>query len=105
LLGRGLRRGWTRPALKSNQALFEAAKETILITMTVKERVAQLSEKDLEPNLRAVDHAIAQQRLEGLTVSESTVEDMRRAARGEIPADEVIGNIYARFGHVTILKR
>jgi hypothetical protein len=41
----------------------------------------------------------------GLSVSDSTVEDMRRAARGEIPADEVIANIYARFEHVTILKR
>jgi hypothetical protein len=72
--------------------------------MTVKEPIAQLSEKELERNLRAVDHAIAQQRLEGLTVSESTVEDMRRAARGEIPADEVIANIYARFGDVPILR-
>jgi hypothetical protein len=73
--------------------------------MTVKEPVVRLTEKELERNLRAVDHAIAQQRLEGLTVSESTVEDMRRAAHGEIPADEVIANIYARFGHVTLLER
>ena len=73
--------------------------------MTVKEPIARLSEKELERNLQAVDHAIAQQRLEGLRVSDSTVEDMRRAARGEIPADEVIANIYARFEHVAILKR
>jgi hypothetical protein len=73
--------------------------------MTVKEPVARLTEKELECNLRAVEHAIAQQRLEGLTVSESTVEDMRRAAHCEIPADEVIANIYARFGHVTLLER
>jgi hypothetical protein len=73
--------------------------------MTVKEPIARLSEKELERKLQAVDHAIAQQRLEGLKVSDSTVEDMRRAARVEIPADEVIANIYARFGHVTILKR
>jgi hypothetical protein len=73
--------------------------------MTVKEAAARLADLELEHNLRAVDHAIAQQRLEGLTVSESTVEDMRRAARGEIPADEVIANIYARFGHVPILQR
>jgi antitoxin VbhA-like protein len=73
--------------------------------MTVKEPVARLSEKELERNLRAVDHAIAQQRLEGLTVSESTVADMRRAAHGAIPADEVIANIYARFGHVTLFER
>lgn len=49
--------------------------------MTVKEPVVQLSEKELERNLRAVEHAVAQQRLEGSTVSEATAEDMRRAAR------------------------
>jgi len=73
--------------------------------MTVKEPVTRLSEKELERNLRAVGHAVAQQRLEGLTVSESTVEDMQRAARGEIPASEVIANIYARFEHVALLRR
>jgi antitoxin VbhA-like protein len=73
--------------------------------MAVKEPFMTLTERELAQNLRAVDHAVAQQKLEGLTVSESTVEDMRRAARGEIPADEVIANIYARFGHVAILGR
>jgi len=72
--------------------------------MAVKEPITQLSKQEVERNLRAVDHAIAQQALEGLTVSESTVEDMRRAARGEIPADEVVANIYARFKHVPILR-
>ncbi len=58
-------------------------------------------------NLRAVRHAVAQQELEGLTVSESTIRDMRRAARGEIDADEVIRNIYARYAgptHVQIFR-
>ncbi len=73
--------------------------------MAAEKPVQQLSDKDLERSLRAVDHAIAQQSLEGLTVSESTIEDMRRAARGEIPADEVIANIYHRFEHVPILRR
>ena len=59
--------------------------------------VERISEVELERNLRAVEHAIAQQRLEGLTVSESTVEDMRRAARGEIADEDVIANIYARY--------
>ena len=76
-----------------------------MVTMTVKEPVARLTGEELERNQRAVDHAIAQQRLEGLTVSESTIEDMRRAARGEIPARDVIVNIYARFGHVALLER
>ncbi|WP_263352500.1 antitoxin VbhA family protein [Acidicapsa acidisoli] len=75
------------------------------MNMAVDKPLSQLNGEDLERNLRAVDHAIAQQSLEGLTVSESTVEDMRRAARGEIRADDVIANIYARFEHVPILRR
>ena len=66
--------------------------------------VERISEVELERNLRAVEHAVAQQRLEGLTVSESTVEDMRRAARGEIADEEVIANIYARYPHVAIFR-
>jgi len=57
------------------------------------------TEREIRRNLRAVDHAIAQQELEGLKVSEETVEDMRRAARGEMDSDEVIRNIYARYAH------
>ncbi len=63
-----------------------------------------LTEEQVERNLRSVAHAIAQQELEGLTVSDSTIQDMRRAAKGEIPADEVIRNIYARFQHVEIFE-
>jgi hypothetical protein len=55
------------------------------------------TEQEIRRNMRAVEHAIAQQELEGLKVSETTVEDMRRAARGEIDSDEVIRNIYARY--------
>jgi Antitoxin VbhA len=55
-------------------------------------------------NRRSVSHAIAQQELEGLRVSKATIDDMSRAARGEIPADEVIRNIYARFKHVPIFR-
>lgn len=47
--------------------------------------------------LRAVDRAVAQQEIEGLTVSPATVENMRRAARGEISTQDVIANIYARL--------
>jgi hypothetical protein len=63
------------------------------------------AKEELERNLRAVDHAVAQQRLEGLTVSEATIDDMRRAATGEIRADMVVANIYARFRNVPILRR
>jgi hypothetical protein len=63
-----------------------------------------LTGQEVQRNMRAVAHAIAQQELEGLEVSKTTVEDMRRAARGEIPSDEVIRNIYARFKHVPIFR-
>ena len=63
-----------------------------------------VTEQEIQHNMRAVAHAIAQQELEGLKVPESTVDDLHRAARGEIDADEVIRNIYRRFNHVPILQ-
>lgn len=64
----------------------------------------QMTEQERERNMRAVEHAIAQQRLEGLTVSDATIADMRRAARGEIGDEQVIANIYARYEHVPIFR-
>lgn len=58
----------------------------------------------IEEHLRAIAHAVAQQELEGLKVSAATLEDMHRAARGEISDDDVIANIYARFDHVPIFR-
>jgi len=66
--------------------------------------MSALTESKIEKNLQAVAHAIAQQELEGLQVPESTIEDLRRAARGEIDTDEVIRNIHRRFAHVPILQ-
>ena len=63
-----------------------------------------LTEAEIQRNMRAIAHAIAQQELEGLKVPESTVEDLRRAARGEIDTQEVIRNIYRRFNHVPIFQ-
>jgi hypothetical protein len=63
-----------------------------------------LTEQQILHNLRAVSHAVAQQELEGLKVPESTVADLRRAARGEIDTAEVIRNIYRQFNHVPILQ-
>jgi hypothetical protein len=62
------------------------------------------TEQEVQRNMRAVAHAIAQQELEGLKVPESTMADLRRAARGEIDADEVIRNIYGRFKNVPIFR-
>ena len=64
-----------------------------------------LSEEEIQRNMRAVAHAVAQQELEGLTVPESTVIDLRRAARGEIDTEEVIRNIHRRIRNVPILQQ
>jgi hypothetical protein len=58
--------------------------------------IPKFSDDEVKRQMRAVEHAIAQQRLEELTVSEATNEDMRRAARGEISDEDVIGKILAR---------
>ena len=63
-----------------------------------------LTEQEIERNMRAVAHAVAQQELEGLKVPESAVADLHRAARGEIDTDEVIRNIYRRFNNDPILR-
>lgn len=63
-----------------------------------------LTEADIERNLRAVTHAIAQQALEGLTVPPETVEDMRRIARGDMSNDDLIRKLYSRFPNVPIFK-
>lgn len=48
---------------------------------------------EIKQNLFDVKNAIAQQRLEGLTPSREVVNDLERAARGEITVREVIVNI------------
>ena len=64
----------------------------------------RLTEQEIQRNLRAVAHAIAQQEIEGLKVPEFTVEDLGRVARGEIDTDEVIRDIYRRFNHASIFQ-
>ena len=63
-----------------------------------------LTEADIQRNLDAVDDAVAQQELEGLTVPAETVEDMRKIARGEMSNDDLIKKLYSRFPNVPILK-
>jgi hypothetical protein len=64
-----------------------------------------LTEQDVQRNMRAVAHAIAQQELEGLMVTPETVADLHRAARGEIDTDEIIRNIYRRVQNVPLLRQ
>jgi hypothetical protein len=63
-----------------------------------------LTERDIQRNMRAVAHAIAQQELEGLRVPESTIADLHRVARGEIDTEQVIRNIYSRVHNVPLLR-
>ena len=66
---------------------------------------ATLSKEEIERNMRDVAHAIAQQELEGLHVSDATIEDMKRAAQGEISSEDVIRNIHARVKDAQVLRQ
>ena len=67
--------------------------------------MSTLSEREIDRNMRAVAQAIAQQELEGLSVPESTVEDLLRAARGELSTEEIIRNICRPFENGSVLQR
>jgi hypothetical protein len=68
----------------------EDAPEGVLLTTT-------LTEQEIQHNIRAVAHAIAQQEVDGFKVPPSVVVDLHRAARGKITTDDIIRNIYRRF--------
>ena len=55
--------------------------------------------QQISHNLNAVANAVAQQTLEGLKVPPDVVEEMKRAARGEIKIEEGIHNTVRRFTH------
>jgi len=55
------------------------------------------SEPKIKQNLRAVENAIAQQRLEGLEVPPDIVAEMQRAARGEIEIEAGIRDTIRKF--------
>ncbi len=57
------------------------------------------NEQKIRFNLKAVENAVAQQRLEGLEVPLEVIEDMKRAARGEIDIADGIRNTYEKFAH------
>ncbi len=60
------------------------------------------SEQKIKQNLRAVENAIAQQRLEGLEVPPDIVAEMQRAAHGEIEIEEGISDTIRKFAHAKI---
>lgn len=55
--------------------------------------------EDVLARLEAVAVAVAQQRLEGLTVPLEVVEAMKSAARGTITVDEGVRAALRRFAH------
>jgi hypothetical protein len=64
----------------------------------------QISESELQSRMLAVENAVAQQELEGLTVSTEAAEDMRRVARGEMTVEQAIANVHARLNDAAILR-
>ncbi len=58
-----------------------------------------LNEQEIRQNLKAVENAVAQQWLEGLEVPPDVIEEMKRAARGEIKIEDGIRNSYEKFAH------
>jgi len=59
-------------------------------------------EQRINQNLKAVENAVAQQRLEGLEVPPDIVEEMKRAARGEIEIEEGIRSTIRKFTHAKV---
>jgi len=51
---------------------------------------------------RALDHALAQQRLEGLTITPETVAALEQVAEGKMSTSDVINDLYARYAHVKV---
>ena len=56
-------------------------------------------EQKISRKLSTVENAVAQQTLEGLEVPPDIIEEMKRAARGEIEIEEAIRNTVRRFTH------
>lgn len=52
----------------------------------------------VQQRLQAVEYAIGSQRLEGLTVSEETQNNLRRVALGEITSEDCIALIRKKYG-------
>lgn len=50
-----------------------------------------------QKRLQAVESAITSQRLEGLTVSQETADNLRRVALGEITSEECLTRIRTKY--------
>ena len=62
-----------------------------------------MTDQELRHNQWAVKHAIAQQRLEGITIPPETMNDLQSIARGEITPEDALKRAYDRFPNVQVL--
>jgi hypothetical protein len=65
----------------------------------IAEALTMLSKQKINQNLRAVENAVAQQRVEGLEVPPDIIAEMQRAARGEIEIEDGIRATLRKFSH------
>ena len=49
--------------------------------------------------MQDVNNALAQSRLEGLTVPQETVEDMKRIVKGEVTIEQCIAKALKKYSH------
>ncbi len=63
-----------------------------------------MTQSEILKNQRAVQHAVAQQRLEGLIVPAEALGDLNRVARGEITIADALHAAQIRFNHVEIFQ-
>ena len=74
---------------------------TFMIQYTIT-KGARMTDVEKVRNQRAVEHAIAQQRLEGLAVPPEAMHDLQSMARGEMTLAEALHAAHIRFDHVQI---
>ena len=61
-----------------------------------------MNKNEVEKNLKAVENALAQQHLEGLSPSKQVISDLERVAHGEISISKVLKDIKQRLKNYQI---
>ncbi len=67
-------------------------------------RIRAVTNSEILRNKRALEHAVAQQKLEGLSMSAEAIADLERVAAGQRTTADVIANLYTRYAHVPVLQ-
>jgi len=63
-----------------------------------------MTKKEQRDNQRAIEHAIAQQALEGLAITPETLASLQRVAKGELESSDLINILYARYAKIPVSK-